>query len=374
MKTLFVHIGTPKTGTTSIQHLLCRNRSLLEKQGYCYPDFSDLYPGYSTSANGRFLVQQIPESDGVDSLLEEKRRYKEGMERVIALFSLYDHVILSNEAIFRATYKRRSDLWEQLKDAGQQYGFSVKVIIFLRRQDQYAASLYNQNVKVNTRTHGAGLQKTWKQYITPPCPKERSFDYYERLESIRAVLGKDAMIVRRFDKKYFYKDSLQAEFLHLIGLEYTDEYQQKLSQINQSLPGNTLEIMRLLNEIESLDEDERTFFRHALYQDAELSSRYYKTCMFSKEETKEFLARYEEGNRRIAEEYLGDGEPLFDDTIADLPKYERRNEYMIDDVIRFTALCTTMLMRENNKLRKEHETLKNKMMHPAKTIWSKLRS
>ncbi len=374
MKTLFVHIGTPKTGTTSIQHLLCRNRSLLEKQGYCYPDFSDLYPGYSTSANGRFLVQQIPESDGVDSLLEEKRRYKEGMERVIALFSLYDHVILSNEAIFRATYKRRSDLWEQLKDAGQQHGFSVKVIIFLRRQDQYAASLYNQNVKVNTRTHGAGLQKTWKQYITPPCPKERSFDYYERLESIRAVLGKDAMIVRRFDKKYFYKDSLQAEFLHLIGLEYTDEYQQKLSQINQSLPGNTLEIMRLLNEIESLDEDERTFFRRALYQDAELSSRYYKTCMFSKEETKEFLARYEEGNRRIAEEYLGDGEPLFDDTIADLPKYERRNEYMIDDVIRFTALCTTMLMRENNKLRKEHETLKNKMMHPAKTIWSKLRS
>ena len=374
MKTLFVHIGTPKTGTTSIQHLLCRNRSVLEKQGYCYPDFSDLYPGYSTSVNGRFLVQAVPQKDGVDSRKEEQRLYREGMERVIALFTVYDHVILSNEAIFRATYKRRSNLWQQLLEEGERYGFAVKVIVFLRRQDLFAASLYNQNVKVNTRTHCAGLTKTWEQYMKPPYPKERSYDYYGRLESIRAVLGRDAIIVRRFDKKYFYRGSLQAEFLHVVGLEYTDEYQQKLSEINQSLPGNTLEIMRLLNEIEILDEEERVFFRQALYQDAELSSRYYKTCVFSKEDTKQFLAQYEEGNRRIAEEYIKDGEPLFDDTIAELPKYERRNEYMIDDAIRFTALCTRMLMQENYKLRKEYEQLKNKMMHPAKTIWSKLRS
>lgn len=39
MKTLYLHIGTPKTATTSIQSFCYQNREILEKQGFYYPMF-----------------------------------------------------------------------------------------------------------------------------------------------------------------------------------------------------------------------------------------------------------------------------------------------------------------------------------------------
>ena len=37
MKTLYLHIGVHKTGSTSIQDFLFKNANLLENQGYFYP-------------------------------------------------------------------------------------------------------------------------------------------------------------------------------------------------------------------------------------------------------------------------------------------------------------------------------------------------
>lgn len=36
-KTLYIHAGTHKTGTTAIQKFLSANRDLLAKNGYLYP-------------------------------------------------------------------------------------------------------------------------------------------------------------------------------------------------------------------------------------------------------------------------------------------------------------------------------------------------
>ena len=38
--TAYVHIGTPKTGTTSIQACLSSNREMLERQNMAYPSTS----------------------------------------------------------------------------------------------------------------------------------------------------------------------------------------------------------------------------------------------------------------------------------------------------------------------------------------------
>ena len=37
MRTLYVHIGTPKTATTSIQMFCVENQKVLNKQSYSYP-------------------------------------------------------------------------------------------------------------------------------------------------------------------------------------------------------------------------------------------------------------------------------------------------------------------------------------------------
>lgn len=39
MKVLHIHIGAPKTATTSIQFFCSENAAVLAKKGFCYPIF-----------------------------------------------------------------------------------------------------------------------------------------------------------------------------------------------------------------------------------------------------------------------------------------------------------------------------------------------
>ena len=82
MKTLYVHIGTPKTGTSAIQELCTVNRNVLESKGYCYPDFKNYYAGYSKRRNGMFLQKSIYRN-GVRQIGEEKQRFQENREKSI---------------------------------------------------------------------------------------------------------------------------------------------------------------------------------------------------------------------------------------------------------------------------------------------------
>ena len=97
------------------------------------------------------------------------------------------------------------------------------------------------------------------------------------------------------------------------------------------------------------------------------------TAMLSKEEVQQFLAKYEAGNKRVEEEYIGDGKPLFSDTVKDLPKWSPQNDTMQQDTFRFFTAMMMDLYRENEQqkadikeLKKEVENLKkfrDKIVH-----------
>ena len=76
MKTLHVHIGTPKTGTTSIQNFCVDNEKLLEMQGYCYPLFPYSYKSVAKVRNGHFLFGMITDENGTRYKEKEAANYK----------------------------------------------------------------------------------------------------------------------------------------------------------------------------------------------------------------------------------------------------------------------------------------------------------
>ena len=56
MKTLYLHIGTHKTGSTAIQHFFKVNKEVLKTMGYTYPLFPRFqYSHKLTERNGLFL-------------------------------------------------------------------------------------------------------------------------------------------------------------------------------------------------------------------------------------------------------------------------------------------------------------------------------
>ena len=64
MKTLYLHIGTTKTATTSIQRFLEENKDVLQKYGYCFPDSLHVYPRANKRRNAHFLVAKVWDADG----------------------------------------------------------------------------------------------------------------------------------------------------------------------------------------------------------------------------------------------------------------------------------------------------------------------
>ncbi len=360
MNTLYVHIGTTKTATTAIQNFLVDNQELLKKKGYCYPLFPYHYDEVSDKRNAHFLVAQII-SDRQSGV------FREGMDKILELFQTYPNIILSDEGIWSSSYKQRMSTWKALKAEGKENGFRVKIIVYLRRQDTYLVSGWNQMVKSGI---GHGAVKTWEEYVNDRL-YVRKMEYHIHLKKLAEFWHKKNLTVRRFEPKRFIGGSIYADFLDAAGLELTEEYQIEQFMRNERLEGNTQEIKRILNNMPGMIENYQSFFCHALLSYAELSGREYPCDMLSQEEAEAFMEDYKEINKQVAEEFFGEKE-LFEMNRKNLPKWEKDNPYMTDDVIRFIGACCMSLLDENKKLHQEISELKSLLQHPLRTIKRKV--
>ena len=69
MKNIYLHIGTPKTGTSALQSFLLNNSEELDRQGYDYPEHK-VDVNHISSGNGQEIIN-IMNKEGV----EEAQKY-----------------------------------------------------------------------------------------------------------------------------------------------------------------------------------------------------------------------------------------------------------------------------------------------------------
>jgi DNA-binding transcriptional MerR regulator len=187
-------------------------------------------------------------------------------------------------------------------------------------------------------------------------------DYAGSLDKIADVIGRENIIVRKFAKESWVNQSIIDDFMSCIGLEVTDEFKPLEQDSNLSLEGNTAEIKRIINSSDAFSQEDRLYLGSFLRSESPESGRRYPCCMMSQEEIREFLQKYEEGNARVASEYIGDHAPLFSDEIRDLPKWQPDNPYMTADVVCFFSSVALELRRENEKLRQENIDLRRELL------------
>ena len=362
MKTLHIHIGTPKTATTAIQYFCKENAEMLEKEGYCYPTFPFEYPGISNAHNGRFLMGVVKDKDGNRNTKQEEINFREGMNIVKKLFQEYEHIILSDEGIWRRTEGIKEDFWKIMVQEAEKAEFQIHVIVYLRRQDKYFLSNWNQRVKRLCSNH------TIEEFTE--MGDKRRLDYYGKLEQISGVVGKENITVRRFEKDNFEGGSIYADFLSIFHIALTDEYKVSQDVRNIGLYGNTHEIKRVLNIFPWMkDEKVRKYITDILQEDSEISKKEYPCEMYSKEEIRDLLECYREGNQKVAEEYLGEepGSDLFDDIVSDLPKWQKDNPYMVDDLIRILGSVMMHLYQHEKEFEQLHQSVWQ-MRHPFRAV------
>lgn len=153
MGRVIVHIGTHKTGTTSIQRALSRNRDFLHENKVLYPDYKliGLRSHYAhlgmanalTGAHEKFSVQDA----------ERFFRFARDMA------SDFDHTIISAEPLYRQISGKvppqKIQTPERYWRARDEYIARFRsligpaeIAIVIRRQDQFAESMYQEQIKV----------------------------------------------------------------------------------------------------------------------------------------------------------------------------------------------------------------------------------
>lgn len=390
MKTLYLHIGAPKTGTSAIQKFCKDNNEVLERKGYCFRLMPFRYSDHpSINRNGHFLLGKVFDENKKLDVRATKERIERGYEITAEWLSEIDNVILSEESIWNALHGKNWDILKNIVRFCETKEARLKVIVYVRRQDEYLSSWWRQQIRIGRATY------KWDD-ITENPPKRIILDYDSHLKKIEDIVGKDNIIVRRYERGSFKGEgyTIFSDFLDALGLQFTDEFKIQQETVNSSLTNNYAEMKRILNFLQEegsiVNNEVSRFFERTILFCSRRDSNKERYSLFSPEEQTVFMKRYEEGNQRILRDYFPGEEALFRTDLTTLPKWEQDNPHMYEDtVLYFGKLALNQeqkikeLEKELKKTRKQIEdfqkeyrsdlrTLK-KLLSPAKKVWGSLR-
>jgi len=283
MTDLYIHVGTHKTGTTTIQHALRDTSRAIPEKDWTYSGTTPTSKEIMRAKQyDKTLVQRL--NIELQSLMQRARSA--------------DKVILSTETLSGLPtdgYRNSKVVYSMLRDATTQY--DVKIIIFLRRQDSFVESMYTQMIH-----QGEALEfdRFLTQYDSPDA-----LDYSRMLNDFRACFGDQNLIVRSYHKSS--ETGLLIDFAEIIGSKSLRSSKQ--GDKNPSYSRHALEIAKVCNR--SLDQGRKLQLRRAL-QATMAKKRREPFSYFSADQRAGFLNRYEGSNRDVANRYFGgDLESLF---------------------------------------------------------------
>lgn len=356
MKTLYIHIGTPKTGTTSIQNFCGLNREKLREQGVLYPIMNYHYERKSVNRNGYFLTGTIKEN-GTRNKEKEKQVFDNELQYIVDCFKDYDTILLSDESIWWATSTRRKGLWKDLKKHSEQHNYQIKVIVYLRRQDQFMMSRYNQKLK----TDFIASTQSFDEYFADMNGRFKCvMDYRERIDNIAKSISKENVIVKRFDRNYFYNGDLNQDFLHILGVKVDDRFQQLKETANTGISVQSGEIKRVLNRLKPITMADNNKLIKILKECEEVLPES-NTSLMSTDEVKAFMEQFVDSNESIVDEYIGDGKPLFDYTYKETTAWDYNDKNYNEELILFFVNTIDSVYKENKQLKKELNKINNQI-------------
>jgi hypothetical protein len=292
-----LHIGTGKTGTSSIQYFLDRNRSRLADLGHLYPQT----PGRGRHTRLGLFIQPDDALADIPSWRRQRSSSPEAFRRAFRrkLFREIDEsglsrVLFSDEALYASSNKalrRLSRFMDRIAD-------NVRLVVYLRRQDDHLVSRYQQVVKVGeTRRLTERLQLDLSD----------TYNYYVRLRKWQRLLEPTEFVVRRFERDSFVDGSLYQDFFDAAGIDARAHDLEQVESRNESLDAEATEFLRILNVLRTQDEEAAalvTVDRALTRRLSEFSEG--PTLTLPERELDEFMAQWETSNRRLAREFLGD--------------------------------------------------------------------
>lgn len=283
-RTLHLHIGAHRTGTTSIQRFLRENSDALAGQG----TLNAFGLARHNTLIGLLCSGLTTAAAAAADLNEQADAAAQSAGRPVGSIVLSDEDICSRTDIARLA--RLSD------------HFDVRVVYVLRRQDLWLESWYRQNVKWQWNPNLAHL--SFEAFLA----RRRAFfwiDYDATVTRLERLFGVGSVTALVFEPAAM-PDGPVAAFARAIGLETLDGLATG-QHVNASLSALTTEFMRQLPLDEIPDRTRRMVERacnkmdwHVRKQFGAQSSLYMDTATRAA-----LMAVYAPGNARLARRHFG---------------------------------------------------------------------
>lgn len=326
--TLFLHMGVPKTGTTSLQNFLYENEELLNSNGFSYPhvleELVDLpFSREHIKKNGAMFYGYLDENKENDVYWREFCNY---------LHSCLEeyNIIVSAEGMINE--------WERILSKIEGEFYDIKVIVYLRRQDELIESLWNQNIKAGDTS------RSFEEYV---AVAPIWLDYDNTLNRMIRVLGADRVIVRNYNR--LLDGSIEIDFMTSIGIEYERITKVNSDILNIKMSDRFLSFKRLFNEVGL--QCEGYISKDFRYVFEELSKNYpdYERANYFKGDSRScFQNKYLDGNIKVGEKFFSDENSLVwkknnEETCE--PELESKKQ-TISDKIQNAIMCFTAVSIE----------------------------
>lgn len=297
MARLVLHIGSHKTGTTSIQRALVQGRRALARAGLTY-----LHAPGGTQASAIVSCRKagpnfhaVIDTAALGRLLGDAR----------------GDAILSTELLF---FLHDPAEIARLRDALARFD-EIRVIAYLRRQDRLLISHKKQiavpRARPAARMYGTSL-RTFPRFARPRPQIDRYFDYAAKIGHWRDVFGAGAVTVRLFEPGRLKDGDAVADFMATAGLDLAAPPAE--AKQNTAFTRRQILVGLRMKKLGVPREDALRILRE-LGRDAD------EPLAPSRADAGAFLDRYRASNRALAATLAADTPPdLFSDDMSMYPE------------------------------------------------------
>lgn len=309
----FLHIGTEKTATTTIQKFLDINRYKLIEKGFFYTKTAGMtnnqalsVAAYNLSRRDDFTKRHGLNSD--DELLIFQKQIIRNLTKEITKFKKNNFgstIIFSSEHI----QSRLTDVkeLEKLREIIYNLGVTnITVVVYLRRPADIANSLYSTSLKSGN-------------YEDEPLSPQNSYwnnvcNHKNTIKKFSYIFGKSAIVPRLFDKNELINGSIIDDFLNVIGTSIDNQYYIP-DNLNKGLSATGINLLKRLNKTIPMWVDNKPNpIRQnlVLYIEKHFSDSTYVMPRFLYEE---YDLEFQESNDWVRDQYFSDKKNIFSNEI-----------------------------------------------------------
>ncbi|MDR1964161.1 MAG: hypothetical protein LBQ50_10315 [Planctomycetaceae bacterium] len=362
-----LHIGTPKTGTTTIQETLGANREELQKQGFHFAhgifSMTDvngekrllgidnnhiflLYLCLVPNQQDKYIRVWMNQRQSDDELVIQEFIKEQFNQSLSSLTSNIHTVIFSAEML--ASY---CDV-KNIKQLLEPFFDSFSIIVYLRKQEDAISSSLNTLLRI-----GADLPP-----ITSAEDYEQEwYDYDNILSTWNEFFHKDCFSVRLFEKKSLVRNDLIEDFADCVG--FSLDGMKRIEDQNVSINAKAANFLFRFNKYVPFTSEIRGSI-------VSLLEKHYKgkDYVFSQKQVKFVREKFYESNNKVAQKFLG-RETLFEET--DLSKYPENApaEVTVDEALEISVfLLKEQFEEKNNLLQSQHNHFTSQIAEKDKVL------